>query len=95
MLFKKLNNIFFLVEAKVEVLGGMNIDPSEVEVQDMIGHGSSGTVYLATWRGFTVCAKKIKNTLMSGKKRIAFLQEVHMLRKLRHVNPLSKFYAQN
>lgn len=48
------------VEAKLEVLGGMNIDHSEVQILEMIGHGSSGTVYLASWRGFTVCAKVFK-----------------------------------
>ncbi len=62
---------------------GFSIDPAEVQLSHLIGKGSSGEVYYATWNGFPVVAKKILHNLLVGKKREAFLREARLLTRLR------------
>jgi len=79
---------FFLDVSFEEWTLGFNIQPEELQIHTLIGKGSSGEVFKATWNNYLVCAKVVRaasiklkklNNLMTEKKREAFLKETQML----------------
>jgi len=67
------------------------LDPSELKIQDKIGHGEFGTVYKAKWRGSYVAVK-----VLNSSDRIAlgdFRTEITVLRRVHHPNAVQMLGA--
>ncbi|PON34210.1 Serine/threonine protein kinase [Parasponia andersonii] len=61
----------------------------ELVLKEKIGSGSFGTVYLAQWRGSDVAVKILKEQDFHAKHFKEFLEEVALMKRLRHPNIVS------
>ena len=60
------------------------INPDEVTLQELLGRGSYGDVYSASWRGQEIAVKLIPTKNMLEDSMLQFTKEVQLMRKLRH-----------
>lgn len=63
-----------------------NIQYSDLVFGSLLGKGSQGEVYRATWRGLNVAAKKIDTRVVEAEIVEEFVQETDIMRRLRHPN---------
>jgi serine/threonine protein kinase len=61
------------------------VEPSELELGKMIGHGASGTVYKSSWKGKAVAVKTISEEAISFSMK-EFLSEMALMNIVRHPN---------
>eukprot|EP00727_Mastigamoeba_balamuthi_P000043 m51a1_g10035 putative pas domain-containing protein tyrosine kinase (806) ;mRNA; f:401-10402 len=64
------------------------VDASEILMGDVIGQGSFGVVYKATWRNTEVAAKVFSMDTVAAEDIVQFEKEVDVMRALRHPNIL-------
>nr|KYP43102.1 Putative serine/threonine-protein kinase/receptor R826 family [Cajanus cajan] len=67
-------------------INGWYIDPSEVELEEKIGQGSTAEIHKGTWRGFEVAVKCISEEFFrTNENGVAyFSQELETLSRQRH-----------
>ena len=69
----------------------LHIDPSELQLFDIIGEGGMGRVYASSWMGSPVATKLLSNTNEWSQRRL--MKEARILTRLRHPNICSFFGA--
>jgi len=67
------------------------IDPAEIEFEELLAEGSSGKVYKGKWKGLEVALKKFEDDMLSF-SMIEFRREVAIMSILKHPN-LVLFYG--
>ena len=67
------------------------IRPSEVQCIEIIGRGSFGDVWSATWRGQTIAVKIVATSGISKSSIVQIRQEAKLMKKLRHPSVLQYF----
>ncbi|KAI9107046.1 hypothetical protein K1719_022574 [Acacia pycnantha] len=70
-------------QAKIQ---GWHIDPTEVQLEEKIGQGSTAEIYRATWRGYDVAVKCLSADFFRTNANgvVFFAQEVETLSRQRH-----------
>lgn len=63
-----------------------SIDTKQLRIIEVIGSGSCGEVYKATWLGLTVAVKKVFRSLIHDSALKEFQAEWNIMKRLRHPN---------
>ena len=71
---------------QLQIAVDLTIDPSEILLGERIGIGSFGEVHRALWRGTEVAVKRILDQDISENLAAAFIDEIDIMRRLRHPN---------
>eukprot|EP00918_Siedleckia_nematoides_P063368 GHVU01137964.1.p1 GENE.GHVU01137964.1~~GHVU01137964.1.p1 ORF type:complete len:416 (+),score=68.43 GHVU01137964.1:787-2034(+) len=62
------------------------IDTKDITFCEVVGRGSTSTVYRCLWRETEVAVKTISNDILTSKQRAEFFREISVMSKLRHPN---------
>jgi len=71
---------------QLQIAVDLTIDPSDILLGERIGIGSFGEVHRALWRGTEVAVKRILDQDISENLAAAFIDEIDIMRRLRHPN---------
>lgn len=76
-------------EPRTDPLRRAHIDPSELDVRDVLGSGAFGDVAHGVWRGTPVAVKTLSKHRVSMRTMQAFRSEFELMLTLRHPNIVS------
>nr|QGN65442.1 protein kinase domain containing protein [Oryza coarctata] len=82
---------YFVSTRELAVQHGWSVAPDEIELQEMIGQGSTAEVYRATWRGLDVAVKWLRAEFFldnPNRGEVFFEQENDALSRQRHLHVL-------